>query len=864
MKSIPPYSAGVPSWLRLLCLAFLAAPSLLQAGMALSFDGNNDYVTMGSAPSLNAATFTVETWLKRNGPGVSTSTGYGGIDAVPLVTKGRAEVDGTNQDMNYFLGIRASDNVLIVDFEEGATAASPGQNHPLAGTTPLAAGVWYHAATTYDGAKLRLFLNGALEAELAVGQPPRSDSIQHAALGSALNSQGVPDGYFNGALDEVRIWNYARTATDLANSKNLEIVSAAGLIGRWGLNEGTGAKATSSSGSGVIGTLVNGPVWTSGFDPNPSVTLTRGPYLQTGTSSSVTIRWRTSTATDSRVRYGTAQGSLPLSVDNLTATTEHQVRLTGLSANTSYFYSIGSTGATLAQGADFNFITAPVPGTAKPTRIWAIGDSGEGTPEAATVRDAYARYAGTRPTDVWLMLGDNAYETGTDAEYQTGLFDMYTQLLRKTVLWPTIGNHDTAESSTPPADLPYFKMFTLPAAGEAGGVASGTNRYYSFDYGSIHFICLDSMTSDRRPGGAMLTWLQRDMAATTQKWLIAYWHHAPYTKGVIDSDTDPNCTDMRQYVLPLLEAGGVDLVLCGHSHSYERTRFLNGHYGFSNTFSSSMALNSGSGREDGTGAYRKPAGLTSNQGAVYAVAGSAAETLPGPFNHPAMYVSYQRLGSLVIDIDGDRLDAHFVRETGAIDDYFTIRKDIQNALPSVALTSPVQNATFTAPASVSISATASDSDGSVRQVDFYAGNQVIGTKTAAPWTMTWQNVPAGSYALTAAATDDRGATTASSPVNITVSGPSLPASPTNLVVSAISKRRIDLRWQDNSSNESDFRLYRSNDGKSYTRIATLPVNTTSYANTGLGDRKTYYYRLTAYNSVGESSPSNVVSGTTPK
>jgi hypothetical protein len=426
------------------------------------------------------------------------------------------------------------------------------------------------------------------------------------------------------------------------------------------------------------------------------------------------------------------------------------------------------------------------------------------------------------------------------------------------VLWPTIGNHDTAESSTPPASLPYFNIFTLPTAAEAGGVASGTNRYYSFDYGAIHFICLDSMTSDRQPGGAMLSWLQRDMAATTQKWLIAYWHHAPYCKGVIDSDTDPNCIDMRQYVLPLLEAGGVDLVLCGHSHDYERTYLLRGHYGFSSTFVSSMALNAGSGREDGSGAYRKPPGLTANQGTVYAVAGSSAEIVNGPLNHPAMFTSLPRLGSLAIDIDGNRLDAHFVRDTGAIDDYFTIIKDVQNAPPSVALTSPSPNATFNAPANIAISASAADSDGVIKQVDFYAGNQVIGTRTAAPWSITWQNVTAGTYALSAAATDDRGAVTSSGAVTITVAGQTIPAPPTNLVAKANFRKEIDVAWQDNATNESGFRLYRSNDGKSFTGIATLSANTTGYANTGLNERRTYYYRVTAYNTVGESAPSNTL------
>src|SRR5204863_3018767 len=119
--------------------------------------------------------------------GVSTSTGSGGVDAIPLLAKGRAEADGTTQDMNYFLGIRACDGVLVADFEEGASGASPGLNHPIAGVTPVAMNTWQHAAATYDGSTWRLYLNGAQDAQLSVGRPPRSDSIEHASLGSALN-----------------------------------------------------------------------------------------------------------------------------------------------------------------------------------------------------------------------------------------------------------------------------------------------------------------------------------------------------------------------------------------------------------------------------------------------------------------------------------------------------------------------------------------------------------------------------------------------------------------------------------------------------------------------------------------------------
>src|SRR5207249_11906825 len=106
------------------------------AGSALDFDGSNDYVTFGPAPGLGTANFTIETWFKREGTGVSTSTGTGGVDAIPLVTKGRAQSEGSNVDMNYFLGIRPSppagcttnccSTVLVADFEEGAGQPSPG------------------------------------------------------------------------------------------------------------------------------------------------------------------------------------------------------------------------------------------------------------------------------------------------------------------------------------------------------------------------------------------------------------------------------------------------------------------------------------------------------------------------------------------------------------------------------------------------------------------------------------------------------------------------------------------------------------------------------------------------------------------
>jgi hypothetical protein len=407
-----------------------------------------------------------------------------------------------------------------------------------------------------------------------------------------------------------------------------------------------------------------------------AATLTRGPYLQLGTESSIVVRWRTDTATDSRVRYGALPGSLGFVVDVAVSTTQHEVTLSGLAPDTVYYYAVGSTTQILAgDDADHFFLTAPSPGTAKPTRIWVLGDSGTADSNARAVRDAYYSFSGSRHTDLWLMLGDNAYSSGTDSEYQAAVFNMYPTMLRKSVLWPTLGNHDGGSADSGTQTGPYYDIFTLPKGGEAGGLASGTEAYYSFDYGNIHFIVLDSFDSSRSPTGAMMSWLAADAAATNRDWIVAYWHHPPYSKGSHDSDSSSGLREMRENALPILEAAGVDLVLAGHSHSYERSFLIDGHYGSSSTLQPSMVLDGGDGRPTGDGAYRKASsGLGPHEGAVYTVAGSSGKTGGGSLDHPVMVVSLDVLGSLVLDVQGNRLDATFLRSTGVVADTFTIEK----------------------------------------------------------------------------------------------------------------------------------------------------------------------------------------------
>src|SRR6059036_3631060 len=127
-----------------------------------------------------------------------------------------------------------------------------------------------------------------------------------------------------------------------------------------------------------------------------TVAITRGPYLQTGTPTSITVRWRTDVSTDSCVRYGTSLSSLTGQTCSSTSTTEHTVKLSSLSANTKYYYSIGTNAGSIAGDSTYFFLTAPTTGTAKATRIWVLGDAGTASSQQRAVRDAYYTFTGSR------------------------------------------------------------------------------------------------------------------------------------------------------------------------------------------------------------------------------------------------------------------------------------------------------------------------------------------------------------------------------------------------------------------------------------------------------------------------------------
>ena len=431
--------------------------------------------------------------------------------------------------------------------------------------------------------------------------------------------------------------------------------------------------------------------------------LVRGPYLQMGTPTSMIVRWRTDVAEDSRVRWGTAVGVLTDTQDEATVTTEHLVTITGLTPNTTYFYEVGSTTTALAgDDVDHFFKTAPATGDAQPTRIWAIGDSGYPDPgtgalptwirDGDAVRDAYISFnGGVASADVFLLLGDNAYNSGVDAQYQTDLFEQYPGFMRTTPAWACIGNHEgfVADSLTETGD--YYDVFSLPAAAQAGGVPSGTESYYSFNYGNIHFVVLDSEDTIENAVATetMQEWLEADLAASDADWLIAFWHRPPYSKGFLhDSDVEQNEIDMRVNMVPILEDYGVDIVLSGHSHHYERSYLIDGHYDLSTTFGPQHLVDAGSGNPMIDNAYEKLGkGLVPHTGAVYVVAGSASEVRDGLGSHPVMAIALESLGSFVLDVNGESAVGTFLDETGTVQDTFVINKGVAcPATPTVGCT----------------------------------------------------------------------------------------------------------------------------------------------------------------------------------
>ena len=396
-------------------------------------------------------------------------------------------------------------------------------------------------------------------------------------------------------------------------------------------------------------------------------TVTRGPYLQNASTNAITVVFRTSTAATATVRCGPNLGGWETSRSSASGTT-HAIELTGLRPDTQYFYQVESGGAVLAGGKNHFFRTTPPANARTPFRFLAWGDSGTGS---STQRDAAARMEQIYPQpDFALGLGDLVYDDGEWENYDPHLFQPYARIFPRMVFWPTIGNHDYKTES----GAPYYDAFYLPTKSGAPSRPSNTEKYYSFDQGMAHFVCLDSESSNTSPGGAMYTWLSDDLddaRARGKRWLFVFMHHPPYSKGTHDSDDEGELIDIRQDLVPLFESKGVDMVLVGHSHNYERSYLAKGHSVLQNNASD----------------YTK---IGTPNGTIYLVSGCAGKTGSGDLDHPLMATSKGNVaGFNVIDVTWEDVRGSFIERNGTTSDVFRLRKATDTQPPRVAATRAV-------------------------------------------------------------------------------------------------------------------------------------------------------------------------------
>lgn len=286
--------------------------------------------------------------------------------------------------------------------------------------------------------------------------------------------------------------------------------------------------------------------------PAASTTFTRHPYINLVTPNSATVVWHTDTATTGTVAYS-ENLAFDLSATDGVTDTIHVVTLTGLTPETIYFYRVTAGPDTLTEAGDY-LETAPVPSPTAGFTFAALGDIGRATPDQIDV----AGMLNASAPKFAILTGDIIYEAGEQQNFDPQYFDIYQPTLALIPFYTSMGNHDLGTNN----GQPYLDNFYLPT-----NSATGSERYYSFDYGNAHFVALEITVEDTAPNSQMLTWLDQDLAASSQLWKFVYFHVPAYSNSAAHGGD----ATIAAAIEPILDARGVDVVFQGHNHFYTRT-----------------------------------------------------------------------------------------------------------------------------------------------------------------------------------------------------------------------------------------------------------------------------------------------------
>lgn len=279
--------------------------------------------------------------------------------------------------------------------------------------------------------------------------------------------------------------------------------------------------------------------------------LTRPPYLQAVSTTAATVLVTGDFGEAPMLEVREPSGRWVASVPLLEAAGDATVSATveNLQPGSVYCYSL--PGISEATG----FATAPEPGVGATVRFIAFGDSGFGS----TGQHVLAEQMQELPFDLALHAGDVAYGSGTRGQLQSYFFEVYEPLLRNHAFYPVAGNHDYDTERA----RPLLEAFALPD----NGVEGAGERYFSYDWGDVHFVGLDT----EHITDAQIAWLEEDLGASRQPFIVVYGHHPPFSSGSHGSDRS-----VRERLVPLFERHRVSLVLSGHDHHYERTHPIEG------------------------------------------------------------------------------------------------------------------------------------------------------------------------------------------------------------------------------------------------------------------------------------------------
>lgn len=752
----------------------------------LYFDGVDDHVTFGDNPALKLSTFTVECWFKREAGGTTAGTGVGGITAIPLITKGRGENDNSGFNCNYFVGIEASSGKLAADFED----LEAGLNHPAVGTTVIPTGVWQHMAVTFDGTAWTLYLNGKEEVTVSTeGQVPEHISIQHAGLGTAMNSTGVREGYFHGQMDEVRIWNTPRGLNEIQATMNSQITgSAPGLVARYGMNEKSGTALLSSAGTAVTGTLVNGVHRTGGapfnLDVPPVITLA-------------------SPADNSTEMPLTAD--LSAVVDDLNG---------GPLKVTFHGRSIGDAGS----ADDFAVIALP------DTQYYSENVGGNRAAIFSAQTDWIVAEKDVRNIGFVLHLGDIT-EHGDNPAYSANEWAnasnaMYRLENPVTTMDPegvpyivAVGNHDQTPIGNADGSTTNFNTFfgvhpetgVNHFAGKSyyGGTSEPTkadNNYTLFTAGGLDFIVI-SFEYDTTPDKVDLDWADALLKAHPSRRGIVITHHT------VNTGNPASFSAQGSAIYQALK-NNPNLILMhgGHIHGEgRRSDTFEGRTVHSILADYQSRSNGGNGwlrimnfrpslnridvltysptlnqyESDADSQFSLDVNLSGGVGPFTEI--GTVEVEPGT-------ASIQWPGLL----QGGRYEWYAEVTDGTSTVTTPVRTFITEGAqypPVVAMTGPANGTHFADPASITLEASASDTDGNIAKVAFFSGTTLLGEVTAPPYVFQWNNVPAGSYTVIAKATDNDGLVTTAAPISVQVL-----AEPATPDVQSVSSGLFNPNW----------------------------------------------------------------------